>query len=433
MFARFWKSSLSLALVTLSFGFSAQAADPDWRTANASCQTLVSQSTSLCASKPRTGTGPDVCQNFIFEGVNLCISSGTAAGETCTPSPDAIVTLSRRIETSFNAPEACTNPARYTTPPPTPSTGPENPYPFNNALIGRPLAAPNLEIDIPGVVFTPALVRDGKLTINWIGEYITGVYRYLLGIGVTVAIVMIMIGGVQYTISLDKGGVTAAKKRINDAIIGLILLFSVYLILFTVAGPRLTTFNALSLDAVARREMPEEDEPLSVRGSVATNVTDASGSGIGGDGARKIPAELLPSLQAAAQETMKKNVELSIASSFRTIEKQEELIRKNCKNPPGSKDCDPKPGRPQTCILQGGKAESCPHTTGRALDIWGAKRENGVLKQCISQEECMKNKAACRADACQAAVLAAMKAQGFCNLSSEPWHFEKPKMSSNCN
>jgi len=26
----------------------------------------------------------------------------------------------------------------------------------------------------------------------------------------------------------------------------------------------------------------------------------------------------------------------------------------------------------------------------------------------------------------------AMKTAGFCNLKSEPWHFEKPTMSSNC-
>lgn len=297
----------------------------------------------------------------------------------------------------------------------------------------REVVTPNLEIKIPTVTFTRALNTEGKLTVNWLGEYITGVYKYLLGIAVTVAIVMIMIGGLQYVLAAGGGDVKKAKKRMTDAVTGLILLFSVYLILFAVGGSRFTTFSALSLDNVARIPFPEENEPDFVRGTVATRLSDATGAGIGGSGARQIPEELVSELQAAAKEVMGKGYELSIASSFRTIEKQEELIKQNCNNPPGSDTCDPKPGKAQTCILRGGKAESCPHTTGRALDVWGATRVDGIQQQCISQAECLKNKTACRANPCQAAVLAAMKAQGFCNLSSEPWHFEKPKMSNNCN
>ncbi len=148
---------------------------------------------------------------------------------------------------------------------------------INEALIGRPLVQPNLEINIPTVTFTPALQEDGKITVNWIGQYITGVYRYLLGIGVTIAIVMVMVGGLQYVLAAGGGDVKKGKKRITDAVTGLILLSSVYLILFTVAGPRLTTFNALTLKQVARIDYPAEAEPDAVQGRIATATGDATG------------------------------------------------------------------------------------------------------------------------------------------------------------
>lgn len=304
---------------------------------------------------------------------------------------------------------------------------------LQKTLSGRETVQPNLEINIPTVTFTPALEKDGKLTVNWIAEYIAGVYKYLLGVAGTVAIVMIMIGGLQYVLSAGGADVKKAKKRINDAIIGLILLFSVYIILFAVNGPRLTAFNALTLTQIPTIPYPAEDEPDAVNGTVSANLGDATGPGIGGPGATKVPDELIPSFKLAAADVGKKGYELSIASSFRSIADQERLIKANCQNPPGAASCNPKPGKPQTCILRGGKAESCPHTTGRALDVWGATRVNGVQQQCVTQADCLKDKAACRANPCQAAVISAMQAQGFCNLSTEPWHFEKPKMSSNCN
>ncbi len=369
-----------------------------------------------------TSTG--ACSNGVVnvtsamsDGHQECAQGPCVGKETYRTTQDAEASVTSNLAACNAEPKPGT--VQPTSPAPTPPT--------------RETVQPNLEINIPGVVFTPAIQKDGKLTINWIAEYIAGIYKYLLGIAVTVAIVMIMIGGLQYVLSAGGGDVKKAKKRINDAIIGLILLFSVYLILFAVNGPRLTAFNALTLSQIPTISYPEEDEPDSVNGVVSTNVGDVSGPGIGGPGALKIPAELAPSLKLAAAEVSKKNYELFIASSFRSVADQERLIKANCQNPPGAATCNPKPGKAQTCILRGGKAESCPHTTGRALDIWGATRVNGVLQQCISQADCMKDKAACRANPCQAAVLTAMKSQGFCNLSSEPWHFEKPKMSSNCN
>ncbi len=105
---------------------------------------------------------------------------------------------------------------------------------------------PDLAIDIPGLSFGDVLSRDGKLQINFLAEYINGVYIYLLGASAIVAIVMIMIGGVQYMIGSSVGHADAAKKRIQNAAIGLILIMGAYVIL-RVVNPELTELKSIQL------------------------------------------------------------------------------------------------------------------------------------------------------------------------------------------
>ena len=84
------------------------------------------------------------------------------------------------------------------------------------------LLTPNLAIDIPTVKFTDAVESDGVLRINYLGDYIAGVYKWLIGVSTLIAIVMIMVSGLQYAISKE----AEAKKRIQNAVTGLILLMS---------------------------------------------------------------------------------------------------------------------------------------------------------------------------------------------------------------
>lgn len=142
-----------------------------------------------------------------------------------------------------------------------------------------------------------------------------------------------------------------------------------------------------------------------------------------------IGTSVLPSLQAAAT-SIKANYKVIVTSGLRTVAKQKELITLNCQNPAGSQTCNPKPGRPTTCILRDLNPNNCPHTTGVAVDAWGATLDG---KQCISQSVCKSNLTTCFNNPCQKALIDAMKAQGFCVLSIEPWHFEKPKLSAKCN
>jgi hypothetical protein len=115
---------------------------------------------------------------------------------------------------------------------------------------------PALNVDIPGVEFSKTLYDNGTLKSNFIGTYVIGMYKFLIGFAVTVAIVMMMVGGIQYVVGATAGDVGKAKERITNAITGLVLLLFVYVILFTV-NPNLTMFKDLSIAYVP--EIPDEN------------------------------------------------------------------------------------------------------------------------------------------------------------------------------
>ena len=78
-------------------------------------------------------------------------------------------------------------------------------------------------------------IKIGEMTVvSDLGEYLNALYKWLMVAGFTFAIVMTMIGGLQYVISAGSGGSSEGKKRITNGVTGLILLFCVYLILYTV-------------------------------------------------------------------------------------------------------------------------------------------------------------------------------------------------------
>lgn len=110
-------------------------------------------------------------------------------------------------------------------------------------------AVPKLQVDIPGVDFELPTLSGGLVSVNFLGAYVAGVYRYLIGFALTVAIVMIMVGGLQYVLGASSGDVKSGKKRITDAIEGFVLLMFVYVILYTV-NPETTLFRALDLTQI---------------------------------------------------------------------------------------------------------------------------------------------------------------------------------------
>ncbi len=100
-----------------------------------------------------------------------------------------------------------------------------------------------------GVSLLGAGTNGVVTTASDLGDYINKMYVYLLGFAVIVCIVMIMIGGTQYVLAAGSGNITEAKKRMTNAVIGLVLLMFATTILFTV-NPHLIALELPSIPKV---------------------------------------------------------------------------------------------------------------------------------------------------------------------------------------
>lgn len=114
---------------------------------------------------------------------------------------------------------------------------------------GQPtLAQDNLtEDDLTGYELLaplPEVALDGKETTAI--DYIPGIVKLLIGVATALAVLQIIIGGIQYMTTDAFSGKSSAKDTIQNAIIGLFLAMGAYLILYTI-NPRLVQFN-LQLD-----------------------------------------------------------------------------------------------------------------------------------------------------------------------------------------
>lgn len=409
-------------------------------------------STSICACYRKSGS----CQAFLGESVvtslNTCSELvcnpklGTAYSGSHDWNGDSSSNIGIQIISSCEqgtTPQSLTPGTTVTPPPPTP----------------KPFITPKLNVEIPDLSFSKIVDKGESLEVNYLANYISAVYKFLLGAAATIAIVMIMIGGFQYVLSSGGfGDVKKGKERIKNAITGLILLMGVSIILFTV-NPQLVLFKPLTVSYIKRGEDIEfASEEASTRTvELPGGFRAPEGKNIRGEKyiLAKVPANLADKVETAAKklEEGNKNYGLYINDSFRSPDDQKRTITGHCDHPPApsSKSCDKKLGdnnpcvckhkfgKSGACMLLDGDPRNCPHTAGAALDVWGQKIENGNWKQCIKsiKEECSGDKiASCRANPCQAAVIAAMKEAGFCVLDSEPWHFEQAPdgkgVSSNC-
>ena len=85
---------------------------------------------------------------------------------------------------------------------------------------------------------TPDLKKNVTLK-----EYLTWAFRFTLALAGFLAVMMIVIGGVEYIISgANESSRSDAKKSINSAICGLVLALVSYLVLYTI-NPSLVDFE----------------------------------------------------------------------------------------------------------------------------------------------------------------------------------------------
>lgn len=117
---------------------------------------------------------------------------------------------------------------------------------------------PVLNIKFGGteIKFDPVSCEAGsECSINWIGQYINVLYRYIIGIAAILAAVMILVGGFIWLSSAgNPSRITQAKEFIFGALTGLLLALFSYLILYTL-NPNLVNLSPIKIYVIDPTEI----------------------------------------------------------------------------------------------------------------------------------------------------------------------------------
>lgn len=316
---------------------------------------------------------------------------------------------------------------------------------------------PTLNVPIPGFEkdgntnngFTSPTINADKtiVSVNFLAEYINAVYGWLLGAAALVAVVMMMIGGLQYVMARGKSKyIEAAKTRITNAITGMVLLLATYSIM-NLVDPRLTSLNSIGVTDVKQLlYFPSDGEdtdgitPVEIAAGDGTVSPIPSSHHISAYSGATLNADALAGLQAAGDALYSSGAGkgITVTSAFRTISKQAEMFYDNClASGKGCKPitCNPAYGlftssngiysidtkkHPElatisisnraaviSAIIANGNPVNCPHTSAVAIDAWVTGNEGWRANPEI-----------------QVKLMQVMTANGFCRLKSESWHFE---------
>ncbi|HVS79667.1 MAG TPA: pilin [Candidatus Paceibacterota bacterium] len=125
-------------------------------------------------------------------------------------------------------------------------------------------------------------------------KYLPGVMKLAIAITIFLSVLMIMYGGFQYITSTSLGGKSGGRNTINNAVIGLILAFVSWLILYTI-NPNLVSIN---LDLT----LPAQPQNAVTAGGT-TGGTGGITAGGGNGGGAVDPALALSSFNSAGFDT----------------------------------------------------------------------------------------------------------------------------------
>jgi len=101
--------------------------------------------------------------------------------------------------------------------------------------------------------------EKGKVTPG-LGPYLEGMFKIGIGVAGVLAVIMITIGGVQYMTTEAVPGKDEGKKRINQALFGLVLALSSYLLLSEIDSTLIETSLTLKpVPAPPELPLPVED------------------------------------------------------------------------------------------------------------------------------------------------------------------------------
>ncbi|MFH1632042.1 MAG: pilin [bacterium] len=312
-------------------------------------------------------------------------------------------------------------------------------------------APPALGVEIPGLVFTDASKDEGVVSSNYLGEYIEAVYIWLISAASIVAIVVLMLGGLEYMLARGKPAmITKATERMKNAVIGMMLLLGAYTIAFLL-DPATVQFSSLQVTHIDTEQwFPPEGEDVNVffRDDIPGNTELVTGDYISPAAENNsLNPDAAAALEAASiefHEATQSNIVLS--SAARSVEKQATLFYDNCLSSSNHScsviTCNPAAG---SSIISGNSAgytlkgalagatdrttiinalvsnanlANCPHTSTIAVDVWCNDGGGNYVHD----------------PSCQHQLSKIMINNGFCRITAEAWHFElnSLRVSSAC-
>jgi hypothetical protein len=158
---------------------------------------------------------------------------------------------------------------------------------FPKAPVSTPTAVepkyeiPDMQIEIPGLSFGDVQCvnqPNGSFlcSVSWIGDYISAVYRYGLSVGGILAAIMLMAGGVLWLVSGgDASRVGQAKDLISGSVVGLIILFSAYLVLYQI-NPEITKLNPIKIASITIGDTLNTSDFIFDSNDIKNQADDAS-------------------------------------------------------------------------------------------------------------------------------------------------------------
>ncbi|MEK7185324.1 MAG: pilin, partial [Patescibacteria group bacterium] len=115
---------------------------------------------------------------------------------------------------------------------------------YLNKFLGAQTAlAQGNQLEYEPLVPLPGLFNaaTGDYKISDFSTYVMAMFRFLIGAAAVLAVIMIIIGGLEYMTTDVISNKSAGKEKINQAIIGLLLAIGSWLILNTIDPNILTT------------------------------------------------------------------------------------------------------------------------------------------------------------------------------------------------
>jgi hypothetical protein len=164
-------------------------------------------------------------------------------------------------------------------------------------------APPQLNIPVPGLDFGTGVEDSGYLVIPFIGQYVSAVYKYLVGVGVIAAAVMIVYGGFLYVLGSTISKISSGKEIITDAIIGLVLLLGSYSLLALI-NPMTTNLSAVKI----RKITPVDADYLEKNGTGDPVETGRTMERLGSE---EIPGEDRNTVQPSTTDNSVERVDIS--------------------------------------------------------------------------------------------------------------------------